>query len=304
MTVAAAKEELSLPQESILLLTVAAQYKFESLEIPTFVDLLRDELLENASLILIGVGPRPYGVWGELTSSIPDRVFAVGPVAHPFLYRHAADVYLDSFPFCSTTSLLESALLGTAALAFTPERHADSVAFADLESLDDLLRADTAESYRKYLRLLATDEGFRADVGGRLRARVTDVHAAERWKEHLEATYRRILVTRRPDCRNQAGGSHSERSGSVDREVVRIGGRRDSSPVLEVLADRRARRVSSVVQRVSWSMFHLQPVLRRLGVPERVVSHVAATLERASLQLLGCSRRANKQWGVSERRGR
>ncbi len=288
----AAKEELSLRSESVVLLTIATEYKFESLEKPTFLDLLTDELFENPSLVLLAVGPTARGQWLDLMKRLPGRVFAVGPVVHPFLYRQAADIYLDSFPLGSATSLLESALLETPVLAYTPERLEDSVAFADLESLNDVLRAGSVDEYRHLLRRLAVDHAFRADAGRRLCRSVNEIHASERWRDHVETVYERLASAPRRDGGKWAN-LPDEASSLVDWQLVRIGPQRNASVVtLEVLAARGTEGVNApVVSAVtSWTL-RLRHVLYRLGLPERVLTCLSWCGERAALLLVAHSGR-------------
>jgi hypothetical protein len=292
MSVEAAKDELSLPRDSILLLTVASEYKFQSLEGPSFLDLVRDEMLKNPSLVLVAVGPLARGPWSDLAKRLPDRVFPTGPVAHPFLYRHAADIYLDSFPFCSNTSLLESALLGTPVLAYTPERHEDSVVFADLESLGDVLRAETIDEYRCLLRQLADDASLRAELGGRLSRAVGEVHGAEPWSALVERVYAEMASTpRRQD--NDFGEFANGACSSVDKEVVRVGAARDIAvATLEAIAGSGTQTANvGVARNVSLWTLRLMRVMRRLGVPERLLSLLGRWIERSTRSMLSSSGR-------------
>ncbi|MEI6239528.1 MAG: hypothetical protein WCR51_04005 [Planctomycetia bacterium] len=61
-----------------------------------------------------------HPVFGPLAERHPGRVLCMGTVPSPTRHRAAADIYLDSYPFCSITSMLESAALGTPVVAYQP----------------------------------------------------------------------------------------------------------------------------------------------------------------------------------------
>jgi hypothetical protein len=137
------------------------------------------------------------------------------------LYREAADIYLDSAPFSSNTSALESAALGTAAIAYTPGRRPDSVTFCDLPGLDEkLLRGTEPSDYGQKLGRLISCPDYRAAVGEEVRSRVLEIYDPESWSVQLAGIYQSVkeLDGQPPEL----GVSASRNVTHVDRAVVEI----------------------------------------------------------------------------------
>ena len=60
---------------------------------------------------LLAVGPsESEAAWAALIERFGERVRVIGPTAETSLLLDATDLYLDSFPFGSPTSLFEAAL--------------------------------------------------------------------------------------------------------------------------------------------------------------------------------------------------
>lgn len=197
LTVEEAKRELSIEPDQLVLLTVASEYKFRTRGRPDFLDLVTPVVRETPNAVLLAVGPADTGRWREAAEQTGGRVQALGVVTQPFLHRHAADIYLDSTPFGSITSLLESAAMGTPALAYTPGRTTQSITFSDPPAVERaLLRAGDPEAYRALLRRLMGSRAFRDEVGANLSAQVRDVHSSQAWTSALERVYQAIPETR------------------------------------------------------------------------------------------------------------
>ena len=97
---AKAKEKLGLAADEILMISVARAQKFRTLEGLTYADvhvpLLRDR--PNARLVIVGGGERPD--WDDASAQVGGRIQSLEP-QDPKPWFEAADIYVDSFPFCS-----------------------------------------------------------------------------------------------------------------------------------------------------------------------------------------------------------
>jgi hypothetical protein len=139
---------------------------------------------------LLAVGPQPSGVWEAAATATGGRVRAVGPVDHPFLHSHAADVYLDSYPFGSLTSLIEHGALGTPALAHQPPRaHPSPLASNGPSVGEHLVLAADPEAYAGWFGRLVDDPALRAERGEVLADHIRDVHDADRWRSRIDEVY-------------------------------------------------------------------------------------------------------------------
>jgi len=118
----AARRKFGLVDGDCLLLTVASAYKFTPVGRRSLLEPL-DRLLCRRDVKLMAVGvDAGHPVFGILAERHPGQVMCMGIVPSPTAHRAAADIYLDSYPFCSVTSMLESAALGTPVVAYRPDQ--------------------------------------------------------------------------------------------------------------------------------------------------------------------------------------
>ena len=105
--------------------------------------------------------------------------------------HNAADVYIEAFPFGTTTALLEAALKGIPAVLAPaqcpPPYGSDGVA------LDDTLRRPSSlEDYKKQIISLSKNPLERELQGNKLCSSVTLHHTGRGWKQYLEDAIRRL----------------------------------------------------------------------------------------------------------------
>lgn len=114
------RDDLGVSGDQALAVSVARAVKFQDTDLdPRFADLVSAVLEAVPELVFCAVGPVTADEpWPELRSRFGDRVVVTGPVPDPQAYLDAADLYLDPFPFSSTTSLLEASASGLAVVTF------------------------------------------------------------------------------------------------------------------------------------------------------------------------------------------
>ena len=108
----AAKRALDIPDDSIVILTVARAVKFRTVGGVSFADALLPVLQGNPRVRLVAVGPGGTEDWSAAAAVVPGQILALGERADTRAFFEAADVYLDLFPFPSNTSLMEAGLHG------------------------------------------------------------------------------------------------------------------------------------------------------------------------------------------------
>jgi hypothetical protein len=179
-TRAAARRVLGLPEDRILLVTAAAGSKYEPVGGTGFLDLVEPVLDEHPDAYLVAAGPAPEGRWRDLEASGRGRALGLLPDAHALL--EAADIYLDSFPFSSLTSLLEAGSLGTPAVTVRPPTVGADVLGADTPELDEhLVVAEGGEDLRRLLGELVRDTPYREELGEATAAAIRAAHAEGEW---------------------------------------------------------------------------------------------------------------------------
>jgi hypothetical protein len=191
-TRAEAKCALGLRSDAVLLLTVAQAQKFAPVGEVSFLDLVTPVVETHPHAVVRTVGPVASGEWEEAGRRTGGRIQALGPTEDVARFYEAADVYLDSYPLASLTSLLEAGSFGAPVLSFRPHGPEAEVLAADDPALGDgLVRAASVTEYRAALSRLISDPSVREQVGGRTRARIEEAHVGPGWTARLDEVYAR-----------------------------------------------------------------------------------------------------------------
>lgn len=189
----AAKRQLGIDASQVVLLTLARGVKYPPAPWhPGFVEVVGPAIRESPQATLLAVGPDPTdGPWASLAREVPARVLVPGAQPDPSVYLDAADIYLDSFPFASITSMLEAATRDVPIM--TSRAYAGmSRLMSSTGPLDDVVvGAANAASYRRELGRLVDDAGVRALTGARTGEAVRARHGSAAWRSHLPSLYDR-----------------------------------------------------------------------------------------------------------------
>lgn len=215
---AEARRRLGLGEGDVLMLTVASGYKYNAIEGRSLMPAL-DRALRRRNLRLMAIGPDAgHPLFAELAERHPGQVQALGPIPGPDLHRAAADLYLDSHPFCSPTSMLESAALGTPVLALQPEPAEMGILYCECPGLgrEDYAAADP-EGFEALLDRMTGDRAHREAVSGALREGMA-VHFPEAWRASLAAH-----MDRRLGRDGWEGGGIPTLEGPLDRVLAGLG---------------------------------------------------------------------------------
>ncbi|RPF26085.1 hypothetical protein [Georgenia muralis] len=186
----AAKRQLGIDPTDVLVLTAADASKYEPVGGPSLVEMVLPVFLRNRHARLLAAGPAPEGEWARAARLTHGRVRALGPLPHVGLLHQAADVYLDSFPFASLTSLLESGTLGNPVVTYRGHPEGCDVLGADTEGVDEAMsRPTTPDGLRQELSLLVDEAPARHQAGDAIRASILDRHGADVWQTEARRVY-------------------------------------------------------------------------------------------------------------------
>lgn len=214
----AAREQLGIGARETLLLTIASGYKFTAVDGRSLAPVL-ERLLARPGFKLLAIGPEPgHPLFSALQERYPGRVFTPGPIVDPSLHRAAADIYLDSYPFCSPTSLLESAAFGTPVVAFQPDPAELEMMYSECPWLPDgEYTAGDPERLVALVDALARDPARREEVSARLLAGMTG-HFPDAWRRSMQAHLAR-------DCRQTRwpSGRMKAQAGRLDLVLAGLG---------------------------------------------------------------------------------
>lgn len=191
----ALRAELGLREHDVVALAVTPDHKIAPLWGRGMAPLLDRALTWCRDLHVVLAGPTPSAAWSKLSRKHQGRLQVLGRVADIGRFYAAADIYLDSYPSRSTTSVLEAALHGLPVVALqdmTEEYGYAHLYQADHPSLEQNPRAGRPEEYVTLLRSLASSPERRAELGGGLRERTLAAHCGEGWVTAMEDLYRQV----------------------------------------------------------------------------------------------------------------
>jgi hypothetical protein len=250
-----AKARLGISPEKVVALTLARESKYQpSPTQPGFVDVVAPVFAEGDA-VLVAVGPRHDRTpWRELGAELGNRLRVEGMRPEPEVYLDAADLYLDSLPFASTTSMLEAGSRGTPILSYRPHRGFDRLHSSE-GILDDVVIApQSIGEYRALLRRLLSDDTYRTSVGQLTEASVRATHGETAWKSAVEGLYAHAAETEPMIDRTSAPLTAE---GEIREYAAALAGIEANTPLLWIvagamtgprwaLADRRDRSIGIV----------------------------------------------------------
>jgi glycosyltransferase involved in cell wall biosynthesis len=199
---AEAKRQLGLRENSVVLLSIARAPKYKTIDGISYIDTHIPLLEKYEQTFLIVVGPGHREDWSDAIQRFQGRIIVHKQRPDTAIFLQAADIYVDSFPFVSITSLLEAGSYGVPLVSRYPfSSEACEIMGADMPSLTgNLIRAQTLEEYTTVLSRLVEDEEFRLNLGEATRKKIVEIHTGENWQRslndiyHLAATVPRIIA--------------------------------------------------------------------------------------------------------------
>jgi len=103
-----AKAALGLQADTLLLLSVARRAKYRSLDGMSFADRHVKLLEKHPQAQMIVVGSGELDDWQAAKDRVNGRITGLPEQPDPQRYFEAADIYVDSYPFVSSTSMMEA----------------------------------------------------------------------------------------------------------------------------------------------------------------------------------------------------
>jgi glycosyltransferase involved in cell wall biosynthesis len=191
-----AKKRIGFSKDTIILLSIARAVKYEPIREPRFVEAAVPILNKYRNAVLLVVGPANVDQWRIGHERAQGRILALGQRSDTHDFYEAADVYLDSFPFSSNTSLLEAASHGLPLVSYFPYSKEAEVLGAGAPGLEStLLRVRSLEDWEKTISRLIEDKEFRAQIGEKTKQEIVSMHSGGGWNRCLEELYHKIAVT-------------------------------------------------------------------------------------------------------------
>jgi len=188
-----AKRLLGYDSDVVLLLTIASPFKYFATNHIAFLDLVVPILIDFPQTVLIAVGPEAKGAWLSASSQTNGRVVPLGRRWDNEILYAAADIYLDSVPFSSITSLLEAGSHEIPLLGYSPANLDLKLLGPGAPGLENtMLMADDAESYKSMLVKLISDEAFRCQQGRSAKKEILSLHTGINWSRIVNDLYQKL----------------------------------------------------------------------------------------------------------------
>lgn len=230
---AEAKKRLGLADFDIVLLCVARSLKFGSKDGISYAHAHVPVLMRHPEAALVVVGAGGGKEWSDASDQVNGRILTVPETEDTELYYQAADVYVDSYPFVSNTSLLEA---GGCGLPLVSRYHAvpgSEIFDAGAPGLTScLVRAADLNEYTNLLSRIISDEAFRLCLGEETSASIRSMHVGAGWITALDQVYQ--LCREVPDVETSYISSEEQPS-TGDLDVLTLetyGGQRSFEDVI------------------------------------------------------------------------
>lgn len=195
---AEAKRQLGFAEDSVVLLSIARSLKYRTIDGVSFADAHVPLLEKYDRAVLIVIGPVNTEEWSAAIQRSQGRIRVFGQREDTAVFYQAADIYVDSFPFVSITSLLEAGSYGTPLVSRYPYSSASALLSADAPGLtDQLLLARNLPEYAAVLSRLVEDEELRRSLGEATKQTIIERHMGSNWQRCLEDVYFRATTVPR-----------------------------------------------------------------------------------------------------------
>jgi hypothetical protein len=206
-----AKKVLGLAPDSIFLFSAARGIKYRTVDGVTFADPHVDLLKRhpNAQLWVLGAGERPD--WKSAIEATGGRIKPMAESPDTKTLFEAADIYVDSFPFVSSTSMMEAAGLGTPLVSrFYGPKEARIFAINHPGIDKPTMHGWSEAEYVANLDRLIGDPALRNAKGREALESVLHYHTPPSWMSFIESAYARAAELRPVDSKAVFGADEVE----------------------------------------------------------------------------------------------
>jgi len=198
-----AKRALGYGPETVLLLTIASPFKYSSPGRVDFLDLVAPVVAQYPQAVLLAVGPEAKGAWQAAKLQTDGRIVPLGTRWDTDVLYAAADIYLDSVPFSSITSLLEAGSQGVPLLGYLLPEAELALLGPGAPGLEGTMElAGNAESYQAMLTRLIADAEYRRQKGQSVQAQILSLHTGKNWVHAVHDLYAQVGRTDVRGCRS------------------------------------------------------------------------------------------------------
>lgn len=181
-----ARAAWGLTDDQVVMLAVGSAFKFDATPDSDFVATFERVLTQCPKAVLMVAGFEGDTRWQLAQAHTQGRLRTLGPLPQSALRQlHAAsDLYVEGFPFGTTTALLEAAAAGLPVLL--PPQSCPPPFATDGLAIDGLVQRDASwQDYETHCKHLLQDPSLRTAQSARLRTQVLEHHTCAGWRAHL-----------------------------------------------------------------------------------------------------------------------
>ena len=215
---AQARASLNLRESDVVVVSAASANKYVPIDSGDMVAMLKRAVLENPNMQVRVAGPDANGPWHDAEYATKGRMRALGRLDSIRDLLAAADIYVDSFPFSSLTSMLEAGAHGLPLVSFRGLGEGTDVLGADSPGIDEfVLYPDNPQSFHDVLATLAHDPAQRAQRGQEVTKAIRLTHD-DTWSGNLQALY----AAAGQQQHSYVVAPRAPQTGKLDRAILRL----------------------------------------------------------------------------------
>ncbi|MBW4534572.1 MAG: hypothetical protein KME09_11620 [Pleurocapsa minor HA4230-MV1] len=187
-----AKRQLGIDENAVMLFSIARVAKYRTINGLSFADAHVPLLKKYKQAILVVIGPGDGEEdWSLAIEQTQRRIKVLRQTKATDIFFQAADIYVDSYPFVSITSLLEAGSYSLPLVSRYPySSDACEILGADMPGLDgNLIRVQNIDEYTAVLSGLVEDEKFRLALGNATKSKIEENHWGNNWQSSLNEIY-------------------------------------------------------------------------------------------------------------------
>jgi hypothetical protein len=182
--------ELGYRAHDVVALTIASGYKYGPPDGPGLLTLLEEALEQMPELSVLAVGPGDRSDWLAAARRWGRRLRPLGVLPDVGTMYDAADIYVDSFPFSSLTSMLEAGQRSLPLIALGDKHRVTEVLHFDDPATEAMpIRLGATSAFLSTLETLVNDAETRRARGAAIELALRSWHTGERWLAELERVY-------------------------------------------------------------------------------------------------------------------
>lgn len=189
MTREQAREALQLEPDAQLIISVARGAKYRTIDGVPYADRFIDVLKANPKARVLVIGSGMPDDWKRANAETGGRILGLPEQPDVAKYFEAADIYVDSYPFSSSTSLMEAAGYGLPLLTlYTLPEEARLLGINHLGLIGGVVTARTTRDWEHALTRLIREPTWRRARSEDAMKNVLCAQPKE-WMDWLEAAY-------------------------------------------------------------------------------------------------------------------